>query len=63
MKYDTTTHNERTLYSLRHFYISMAIRSERDVYQLARMCGTSVKMIEEFYGDDLMALNYKGLSY
>ena len=63
MKYDTTTHEERTLYSLRHFYISMAIRSGMDVYQLARMCGTSVKMIDDFYGDDSVALNYKGLSY
>jgi integrase len=63
MKFDETTHEKRTLYSLRHFYISMALRDRRDIYQLAKMCGTSVKMIEEFYADDINARNYDGLAY
>ncbi len=38
------------LYSLRHFYAVMGIRSVLDVYAIARNMGTSVAMIEVYYG-------------
>jgi integrase len=39
----------RTLYSLRHTYISMRLMEGADIYQIANNCCTSVQMIEQFY--------------
>lgn len=39
-----------TLYSLRHFYAARAIQRDIDVYTIARNMGTSVQMIERYYG-------------
>lgn len=48
------THNSAgekyTLYSLRHFYAVRAIQRDVDVYTVARNMGTSVQMIEQYYG-------------
>ena len=48
------THNSAghkfTLYSLRHFYAVMALTKEIGIYTLARNMGTSVKIIEDYYG-------------
>jgi site-specific recombinase XerD len=40
----------RVLYSLRHYYIQMALAREVPIYELAAYTGTSVQMIERFYG-------------
>lgn len=40
----------RVLYSLRHYYIQMALSREVPIYELAASMGTSVQMIERFYG-------------
>lgn len=42
-----------TIYSLRHSYITMRLRFGRHVriHSLAKNCGTSVSMIEEYYSD------------
>ncbi len=39
-----------TLYSLRHFYAARAIHRDIDIYTIARNMGTSVQMIEQYYG-------------
>ncbi len=39
----------RSLYSLRHTYATLALIDGRNIYQLAKQLGTSVKMIEEYY--------------
>lgn len=39
-----------SLYSLRHYYAVMALRNEIGVYDVARNMGTSVEMIEKYYG-------------
>ena len=39
-----------SLYSHRHFYAVMAIQSDIDIYTIARNMGTSVAMIEQYYG-------------
>jgi integrase len=39
-----------SLYSLRHFYAVRAITRDIDVYTIARNMGTSVQMIEMYYG-------------
>jgi integrase len=39
----------RTPYSLRHTYICFRLMEGADIYQVAKNCRTSVKMIEEFY--------------
>jgi len=41
--------NRRTLYSLRHSYISFRLLEGADIYQIARNCRTSVEMIEKHY--------------
>jgi integrase len=37
-------------YSLRHFYAVNALRSGVGVFEVARNMGTSVQMIQEYYG-------------
>jgi integrase len=39
-----------TLYSLRHFYAVRAITRDVDIYVIARNMGTSVAIIEQYYG-------------
>lgn len=41
--------NQRTLYSLRHSYISFRLLEGADIYQVAKNCRTSVEMIEQHY--------------
>ena len=49
----------RTIYSLRHFYGTQRLRGNINPYILAKNMGTSVEMIEKFYGHiltpDIMA--------
>ena len=52
---DKATGKPRTLYSLRHMYATFALTYDRmTVYTLARHMGTSVKMIEDHYGQLLL---------
>jgi integrase len=52
---DDKTEKKRTLYSLRHYYATMALTYETmSVYVLAKHMGTSVKMIEMHYGHVLL---------
>ena len=39
-----------SLYSLRHFYAVMALRDGIGIYDIARNMGTSVEMIQQYYG-------------
>jgi hypothetical protein len=41
---------DRVLYSLRHYYIQQRLANHVPVYELANNVGTSVEMIERFYG-------------
>ncbi len=41
--------NRRTLYSLRHSYISFRLMEGANIYQIAKNCRTSVEMIEKHY--------------
>ena len=40
----------RTLYSLRHFYATQRLSHETSPFLLAKQMGTSVEMLEKFYG-------------
>jgi integrase len=42
--------SKHSLYSLRHFYAVRAIARDIDIYTIARNMGTSVQMIEQYYG-------------
>jgi hypothetical protein len=44
---------ERTFYSLRHYYICQRLSEGADIYQIAKNCRTSVEMIEKFYASHL----------
>ena len=47
----TEDHEEKyALYSLRHFYAVMALRNGIGVFEIARNMGTSVQMIQQYYG-------------
>jgi integrase len=49
--YDTRNGKQRTMYSLRHYYATMALTYNRmTVYNLAKHLGTSVAMIGQHYG-------------
>lgn len=41
--------NRRTLYNLRHSYISFRLLEGADIYQIAKNCRTSIEMIEKHY--------------
>jgi integrase len=52
---DKSTGKPRTLYSLRHMYATFALTYDRmSVYTLSEHMGTSVKMIEDHYGQLLL---------
>jgi integrase len=52
---DKETGKPRTLYSLRHMYATFALTYNRlSIYTLAEHMGTSVKMIEDHYGQLLL---------
>ena len=40
----------RTIYSLRHFFATQRLSNNTNPYTLAKIMGTSVEMIEKFYG-------------
>jgi integrase len=44
-----------SLYSLRHFYAVMALRKGIGVFEIARNMGTSVQIIQEYYGKQATA--------
>lgn len=46
---DPITSQERTLYSLRHYYITKSLLAGVPIMTLAQQCGTSVAMIEKHY--------------
>jgi integrase len=58
LKFAGLVHNSagerHTLYSLRHTYATLAIMDDVDVFTIARNMGTSVQMIEQYYGKHAM---------
>ena len=52
----------RTLYSLRHFYATMRLSEEVSPYLLAQQMGTSIEMLERFYGHVVTTLIAKQLT-
>jgi integrase len=58
-------HNSRgerfTLYSLRHYYAVVALRSGVGVFELARNMGTSVHVIQSYYGKHATAPTFATL--
>ena len=44
-----------SIYSLRHFYAVTALRNGVGVFEVARNMGTSVQMVQEYYGRQAIA--------
>ncbi|MGY3354800.1 integrase [Bradyrhizobium sp. GM0.4] len=44
-----------SIYSLRHFYAVQALRNGVGVFEVARNMGTSVEIIQEYYGKQATA--------
>ena len=45
--------NPRTIYSLRHTYISLRLMERANIYELAKNCRTSVEMIQKYYASHI----------
>lgn len=59
-------YGERTLYSLRHSYITWSLKSKADYAALAKQCGTSIEMIDRTYSHLLPTMfrqEFSGVSY
>nr|WP_321241725.1 site-specific integrase [uncultured Tolumonas sp.] len=41
--------HDLSLYSCRHTYITQALESGKEIYLIAKVCGTSVEMIQKYY--------------
>ena len=46
---EVSPEGKRTLYSLRHSYITWQLQRKVPIQVLANQCGTSIKMLEEYY--------------
>jgi len=59
-------YGERTLYSLRHSYITWNLKSKADYAALAKQCGTSIEMIDRTYSHLLPTMfrqEFSGVHY
>jgi integrase len=59
-------YGERTLYSLRHSYITWNLKSRADIAALAKQCGTSIDMIDRTYSHLLPSMfrqEFSGVVY
>lgn len=59
-------YGERTLYSLRHSYITWNLKSKADIASLAKQCGTSIEMIDRTYSHLLPTMfrpEFSGVMY
>ncbi|WFU70610.1 hypothetical protein [Bradyrhizobium sp. CB2312] len=52
---ERSTGETYSVYSLRHFYAVNALRNGVGVFEVARNMGTSVQMIQEYYGKQATA--------
>ena len=51
----------KTIYCIRHTFINQKIKEGKDLYQIAIHCGTSLKMIEEWYDDMIVNSDYNNI--
>lgn len=59
-------YGERTLYSLRHSYITWNLKTKADIAALAKQCGTSIDMIDRTYSHLLPSMfrqEFSGVVY
>ncbi|CAM3934702.1 tyrosine-type recombinase/integrase [Rheinheimera salexigens] len=59
-------YGERTLYSLRHSYITWNLKTKADIASLAKQCGTSIEMIDRTYSHLLPTMfrqEFSGVAY
>jgi integrase len=52
---------DKTIYCIRHTFINQKIKEGKDLYQIAIHCGTSLKMIEDWYSDMIVNSNYNNM--
>lgn len=60
------SYGERTLYSLRHSYITWNLKNKGDIAALAKQCGTSIEMIDRNYSHLLPSMfrqEFSGVVY
>jgi integrase len=52
---------DKTIYCIRHTFINKKIKEGKDLYQIAIHCGTSLKMIEDWYSDMIVNSDYNNI--
>ncbi|KKO45457.1 integrase [Arsukibacterium ikkense] len=62
LKLKKSPYGERTLYSLRHSYITWNLKNKADIASLAKQCGTSIEMIDRTYSHLLPTMFRQELS-
>jgi integrase len=56
---ERNSHGQKfTIYSLRHFYAVQSLRRGIGVFELARNMGTSVQVIQDYYGKHATAMTF-----
>lgn len=66
LKLKQSPYGERTLYSLRHSYITWNLKTKADIAALAKQCGTSIEMIDRTYSHLLPSMfrqEFSGVVY
>lgn len=66
LKLKNDSYGERTLYSLRHSYITWNLKNKGDIAALAKQCGTSIEMIDRNYSHLLPSMfrqEFSGVVY
>lgn len=51
----------KTLYCVRHKFINEKIQEGKELFMIAQHCGTSLKMIQDFYADQIVNRDYNNI--
>lgn len=52
---------KKTIYCIRHTFINEKIKEGKQLFYIAQHCGTSLKMIEDFYSDMIVNRDYNNI--
>jgi integrase len=51
----------KTIYCVRHKFINEKIQEGKELFMIAQHCGTSLKMIQDFYADQIVNRDYNNI--
>jgi integrase len=59
--YKTLKIEDKTIYCVRHTFINEKIKEGKELFYIAQHCGTSLKMIQDFYADMIVNRDYNNI--